>query len=183
MDSSLADFEASMTAKLRVMMSPAETSLDWESFFVNDESKPVWLKAREASIKRVPGFWRDLPPIQFGMQLFDMAGALGYRRVILTKGPRKNSPAWKEKVDWCDAHLPELDDLTICTDKGLTYGKVLYDDFPPYILRWLTWRPRGKVLMLDTFHNKGFEHSNVMRVYRDDFEGQRASILAFLGEV
>jgi hypothetical protein len=64
----------------------------------------------------------------------------------------------------------------------LVYGKVLYDDFPPYILRWLEWRPRGKVLMLDAQHNRDFTHPNVFRCTRDPIAAQRGAILDFLGE-
>lgn len=183
LDSSLADFDFAMREKLRAMMSPGDLTLDWSKFTIDDSTRPDWLTARERTIKKVPGFWIDLAPIEFGIKLFHMAGTLDYRRVVLTKGPRKNSLAWKEKLDWCALHIPDVEDITICTDKGLTYGKVLYDDYPPYILRWLEWRPRGKVLMLDAPHNREFQHPSVMRVFRDNFEGQQEAILEFLGDL
>jgi 5'-nucleotidase len=184
MDSSLADFEHSLTEKLAKMMSPIEQQgIDWSQFTPDDSTRPDWLKARERAIKKEPGFWSELPTIEFGMQLFELAGTLNYRRMILTKGPRKNSLAWKEKIDWCMTHIPDVEDLAICTDKGLVYGKVLYDDYPPYVMRWLEWRPRGRVLMLDATHNQGFEHPRVFRCYRRPLSEQLEPILEFLGDL
>jgi hypothetical protein len=59
--------------------------------------------------------------------------------------------------------LPDAQ-VTITQDKGLVYGKVLFDDWPGYITRWLEWRPRGLVLMLDHSWNQGFQHDNVIRI-------------------
>ena len=54
--------------------------------------------------------------------------------------------------------------VTITEDKGLVYGKVLFDDWPNYITRWLKWRKRGLVLMLDHPWNQSFFHPNVIRI-------------------
>lgn len=180
MDSSLADFEARMTEKLKELVSPYEAGIDYSELRYPNEV-PDWFRARKDLIKREPGFWRDLPVIPIGMELYHLLGELGYERMILTKGPRTNTPAWTEKVQWCVKHVPDAE-ITITHDKGLVYGKVLYDDFPPYILRWLEWRPRGKVLMLDAPHNHDFQHPNVLRCVREPLEKQRSTILAFLGE-
>lgn len=179
LDCSLADFEASMNEKLRLIMSPAEADMDFSEY--RYPNGPDWWKARKDLIKRQPGFWMDLPVIPFGMELYDLLGQLNYSRMILTKGPTSNSAAWTEKVIWCSRQVPTAG-VTITDDKGLVYGKILYDDFPPYILRWLEWRPRGKVLMLDNAHNQDFEHPNVKRCFRTPLAEQKASILAFLGE-
>ena len=49
-----------------------------------------------------------------------------------------------EKVQWCDRHLADFPhQITITMDKGLVYGKLLVDDWPDYVLRWLRWRKRG----------------------------------------
>jgi 5'(3')-deoxyribonucleotidase len=180
MDNSLADFEASMNEKLLAIRSPFEP----ETFPPEHEypdKDPDWLKARKNLIKRQPGFWRGLPTIQFGIDLYNFFGHLGYRRMILTKGPRGNAPVWTEKVEWCQAHIPDAD-ITITHDKGIVYGKVLYDDFPPYIKRWLEWRPRGKVFMLDAPHNRDFHHPNILRCYRHSLDEQKEAILTHLAK-
>tara|TARA_Y100000310_G_C20512920_1_gene729762 strand:+ start:436 stop:588 length:153 start_codon:yes stop_codon:yes gene_type:complete len=48
--------------------------------------------------------------------------------------------------------------MTITEDKGIVYGKVLVDDYPCYIKRWLENRPRGLVIMPAHSYNRDFEH-------------------------
>ena len=178
MDSSLADFEAGMKHHLLATRSPYEPEeLPPEHQYPNPS--PAWLKARKVLIKKLPGFWATLPVISFGMELYHAFDEWGYKRMILTKGPWKNPAAWMEKVQWCQEHVPDAD-ITITHDKGLVYGKVLYDDYPPYIERWLEWRPRGKVLMLDSAINKDFSHPNVLRVHRTPLAEQEIKIKEFL---
>jgi hypothetical protein len=64
---------------------------------------------------------------------------------------------------WIDKHLGQGVDITITRDKGLVYGKVLVDDWPEYINRWLEWRPRGLVIMPANEANKGYFHPQVIR--------------------
>ena len=183
MDGSLADLEKEMTAKLVEMASPVEFAEGVDALqFRYPNRSPPWLKARKKLIKLMPGFWEGLEPIQFGLDLYAMFGTLGYRRVILTRGPRNNSQAWAEKVRWCERYVPDAG-ITVTLDKGIVYGKVLYDDFPPYIEAWLKWRPRGKVIMLDAAHNQSFQHPQVLRVTREPLPTQIEQILEFIGEL
>ncbi len=62
------------------------------------------------------------------------------------------------------------------------YGKMLTDDWPNYMIRWLEWRPRGLGIMPAQKWNEGFEHSNVVRYdgtnlaeVRDRMEAIRAT--------
>lgn len=120
----------------------------------------------ELLIKQQPGFWRNLPPIELGLKIACQLEKLGYRIMVLSKGPVRSTNAWTEKVEWCRQWLP-FADVTITFDKGLVYGRVLVDDFPEYILRWLEWRPRGVVLMPRRPCNAGFKHPNVHEVAED----------------
>jgi len=86
----------------------------------------------------------------------------GYKIMILTGGPRKNPHAWSGKKIWMDKNLGEDVDITITRDKGLVYGKILVDDYPVYIERWLEWRPRGLIIMPVNEENKNFSHKNVI---------------------
>ena len=67
------------------------------------------------------------------------------------------------KKKWIDKNLGEDVDFTITRDKGLVYGKVLVDDYPQYIERWLKWRERGLVIMPANESNKYFNHQQVIR--------------------
>lgn len=153
----MADYDGAMRAELKKLLAPGEELPEnpWEA-------EPHW-EARMDLVKRQPGFWRGLKKIQVGFFVFELIGTLGFQRVILTKGPVNTTSAWTEKAQWRNEFLPGTP-LFIVEDKGLVYGKVLYDDWPKYILRWLEWRPRGRVLMRDTPYNQGFEHPQVMRL-------------------
>lgn len=178
MDGSLADLSAAMTTKLMEMASPLELSsnMDPRQFITKS---PPWLRARKHAIKRVPGFWEHLEPIQFGLDLYQMFGELGYRRIVLTRGPRRNSQAWAEKVRWCERYVPDAE-ITVTLEKGLYHGTVLYDDYPPYIESWLKWHAKGRVIMLDGPINQKFQHPQVLRVTREPLSSQRDAILEFL---
>lgn len=141
LDGSLADFDKSMKQQLSLLRSPTEDpTLDETAY----EDVPH-IKARRRMIKSQPGFWRNLERIELGFQVFNMAKTLAFTPVILSKGPRKIAAAWEEKVEWCVEHVPNVP-IILSEDKGLVYGKFLCDDWPLYIERWLTWRPRGLVI-------------------------------------
>lgn len=161
LDGSLADYDHSMRVMLQQVKSPDESLPD--NLY---EAAPHW-RARMDLIKRQPGFWSGLEPIRIGFIVYDeLIHAAGFKPIVLTKGPRRTTAAWTEKANWVREHLPDAQ-LCITEDKGLVYGKVLYDDWPDYITRWLEWRPRGKVIMRTTRYNRGFEHPQVLRIPED----------------
>lgn len=161
LDGTLADFDGAMAEKLSSLRSPGEDP----ALEVYGQEKHPWLEARRDAIKARPGFWRSLARIPDGFAVLEMIRQVGFEIHILTKGPTKTTSAWTEKVEWCQAHVPGVP-ITVTLDKGLVYGRVLFDDWPPYIERWLAWRPRGLVIMLDHPWNQGFEHPNVFRYKR-----------------
>ena len=71
--------------------------------------------------------------------------------------------SWKGKKKWVDKYLGPETDITITRDKGIVYGKVLVDDYPGYIERWLSWRDRGLVIMPANKDNINFSHPQVIR--------------------
>lgn len=165
LDGTLADFEGAMKAKMQELATPGE-----QAFYQDQEAEPQHIKARRRAIKRQPGFWSGLVPLQLGFMVFDACITLKYQINILSKAPGTMSGlnAWSEKAEWCYKHLgdryPKLDfSISLVQDKGLHYGRVLTDDWPSYILRWLTWRPRGLVIMPAADYNEAFEHPNVIR--------------------
>lgn len=164
LDGTLADFDHSMYEKMVAMQAPSEEPLQPGDLLDPDRVFPEYMEARMRSIKQQPGFWRELKPIPLGMEVLDLIRYHGFKINILTKGPRRNPPAWAEKLEWVHRHVPDAPGITITLDKGLQYGRVLFDDWPPYIERWLQWRPRGWVLMLDHAGNRKFSHPQVLRV-------------------
>lgn len=114
-------------------------------------------------IKNKPGWWANLKPLGFGMDIVKTLREIGFRLVICSKGPRKAVGAWTEKVQWVQQHIPDAD-IVLTQDKSLVYGRLLVDDWPEYIKPWLEVRPRGIVLMPATAKNKNFKHPRVYRL-------------------
>lgn len=106
-------------------------------------------------IRSQPGWYANLEPIPFGIWMVGQLKRMGFSIMVLTKGNPYAKNAWSEKADWCGRHLKGAK-ITITEDKGLVYGKVLVDDWPPYVTRWLAHRPRGIVLMPSRRWNKEF---------------------------
>jgi len=157
LDGTLADFDEAMKRDLKKIAAPLEENIDpW------NKTKP-WIKERKNLVMRQPGWWKNLKPITNGFHILHDILNLDFEVHVLTKGPSTSSIAWAEKVEWCHKHLPPEVKITLTEDKGLVYGKVLVDDWPNYIERWLKWRPRGLVIMPDRPYNKDFEHPNVLR--------------------
>lgn len=161
LDGSVAAMTAAIVDGLNLMRSPSEPILTEADL----DDPPEWLDRRMDYIKQHPGFWQNLAIIPEGMLIVEMMRQFGFSLNILSKGPRKAVNAWTEKVIWCQKHIPDAD-VHLVMSKGLTYGRVLFDDFPDYITQWLAFRPRGVVLMLDQPWNQKFSHPNVVRVGR-----------------
>lgn len=159
LDGSLADYEGQLRKDLEALRAPGEPPLGspWE-----DEHRLPYIAARMRLIKSQPGWWLSLPPIPRGLRVFEAAREMGFNCQVLTKGPSGHPLAWAEKLQWCDQHLGTIP-VTITKDKGLVYGKLLYDDFPPYCERWLEHRPRGLVIMPATYYNRDFHHPQVVK--------------------
>lgn len=152
MDGTVTDFHEALERDLQVVLGADR-----------EKVSPETLENIERLIKVQPGWWRDLNPIELGLNIAKTLEDIGFRLMVLTKGPVFSKNAWTEKVEWCAEHLPHAN-VTITHDKGLVYGKVLIDDWPPYIERWLEWRPRGIVIMPAQKWNENFIHPNVYRV-------------------
>lgn len=118
-----------------------------------------------------------------GFHVLNVAAEIGFDIHVLTQGPMSTSGAWTQKLEWFKENVllhvnssnnlacPEAK-ITITRDKGLVYGRVLVDDWPEYILKWLTFRKRGLVIMPAREWNKDFTHEQVLRYdyQKDDLE-------------
>ena len=178
MDGTLCDYVGTLLRDVRELAAPCEPSYSVTDLF--DEDKP-WLKARMDLIKRQPGWWRNLPPLQLGMGLFLEASLMGFDVEILTKGPVSKRQAWAEKGEWIDRHLgSEVTVNIVGRGKYAYYGRFLCDDYVPYMLEWLEHRPRGLGLLIATEENTSFTHPNVIRCTKDNKEEAVAAMRAAL---
>ncbi len=158
MDGTLFDYEGSLEFELEKIRSPNEPKIDF-----NFNDNPVYLQNRIDLITSQESFWADMPVFQLGWDVLNITKSLGYRNMILTQGPRKKSAAWSGKHKCIDKHLGEDFDRTFTRDKGLVYAKVLVDDYPGYIEKWLKWRKNGHVIMPANKLNESYVHPQVTR--------------------
>src|SRR5262249_35853834 len=155
LDGTLADYDAAMRRDMRLLQAPGEP--EWDPSTDRDAE---YLKERQKLIRRQPGWWESLERYPPGFEILSEARALHFQCHVLTKGPASAVSSWPEKLLRCQKHVPDLL-VTVTQDKGLVYGKVLVDDWPPYVSRWMEWRPRGLVIMPAHPWNEGFTHSSV----------------------
>jgi 5'-nucleotidase len=169
MDGTLCDYDKGLFDVLESVRSPSEPV--FHPPLADDASD--YIKKRADLIRASASWWENLGKFKLGWDILDVARTLGYRNMILTQGPRKNPESWSGKKRWIDRNLGENADITITRDKGLVYGKVLVDDFPRYIERWLSWRERGLVIMPAHESNRDYRHPNVIR-----YDGANLDIVA-----
>ena len=165
LDGTVADCDGALKEAMETLCSPGEPAY---ADRYTDGTEPSYIEARRKMVQRQPGFWRNLKKIPLGFEVVEELRKTGFQLHVLSKGPRKNGSAWGEKLEWSIEHLPDAT-VTVTGDKSISYGRVLFDDFPPYFLAWLKVHPRGLVICLAHPWNKEFEkggskaHPNVIR--------------------
>jgi hypothetical protein len=159
MDGTVADYTGAMKQDMAKIASPDD--LPYKDF---DDDAPEYIRARRKMIVKQPEWWYNLPMLPLGMAVVNIFRELKFHIHILTKGPHTKPEAWSQKAEWCLRHIPDAM-INITEDKGLFYGKVLMDDYPDYVERWLEWRPRGFVIMPAYDYNEHFQHPNVFRLH------------------
>jgi len=172
MDGTGADFHSAMERDLKKLMGPGEEPL----LTAEDEEKYPHIKERRRLIKNQPEWWFNLETLPRGFRVLAMLRELGYRITVLTRGPKGISAAWSEKVRWCQKHIPDARVTVTSDEKGRVYGRVLVDDWVPYIEPWLKRRPRGLVILPDQPWNQGFSHPQVVRHTENDDEVRKLLI-------
>lgn len=157
MDGTLFDYETKLKEDLEKIAYPNEPKIKLS------KDNPDYLQNRINLITSQESWWENLPRFKLGWDVFEITKELGYSHTILTQGPRSKPLAWSGKKKCIAKHLGEDFDIMITRNKGLVYGKVLVDDFPPYIENWLKWRKNGQVIMPANEFNEYFKHPQVIR--------------------
>jgi len=161
LDGTLADYDKAIRRDLELIRSPYEPLIGEFVSFHKDDMSP-YMKARVKMIRSQPGWWLNLEPLKEGFEIINLLRKYEFILHILTKAPHSVDSAWTEKVMWCKKYLPNID-ITISQNKGLVYGKILFDDWPPYVVNWLKYRSRGLVIMIEQRWNKDFTHPQVVK--------------------
>lgn len=83
----------------------------------------------ENDLDEVPGFFRDLPPIDGAIEAFHELSE-HYDVYILSTAPWRNPSAWIDKLLWVKKHLPKVarKRLILSHNKHLNKGNYLIDD-------------------------------------------------------
>jgi len=163
MDCSLFDYQSSMISRLNEM-AENDTNIvaDKENLWQLDND--LKFKVKIDKIKSTPGFWRDLPPIENGFEIYKHVKTLGFKIEILTKGPRRFPNAWGEKLECCQKHFGEKVNVNVVTTKKLFFGDILYDDFPSYLSDWLTFNDSSIAIMPVYHSNNKYFHNRLIRL-------------------
>lgn len=172
MDGTLCDHDKILKEELEKIKSPSDETYD--SLFGG--GIPEYIQNRGDLIRSSESFWENLPRFKLGWDILEVAKELGYKIMILTQGLRKNPLAWSGKKKWIDRELGENVDITLTRDKGLVYGKILVDDYPEYVKKWLVHRHRGLVIMPANSQNKNFKHPQVIRYDGSNLEEVKAAM-------
>jgi len=159
LDETLAAYRKTLQDDYDKIASPEEEDRSLEPH----DDLPEWKLNRVRLIRKVPGWWTNLPKLRDGFEILKMAREIGYGIHILTQGPESTPSAWTEKVIWCQHNLGLNISITVTQEKSNYYGKVLVDDYPGYVKKWLHWHKRGLVIMPHREQNKDYDHPNVIR--------------------
>jgi len=155
-DGTLADYHAAMQRDLSVILTPDDYQL-WTKGIETER-----IKAAIKLIRSQPNWWINLAKLQDGFDLLQVVRDMKFSINILTKGPFNHPNSWSEKVEWCRKYVSDAA-ITITENKSLVYGKVLVDDWPPCVIDWLAFRPRGLVILPDRPWNQDLQHKQVIR--------------------
>lgn len=158
LDGTLCDHDKALKKSYELIKSPLDKEL-----IIFEENLPEYIENRINLIRSQPGWWEKLEKLEKGFEIYSLLEKMGFKNRILTKGPTISENAWTEKLRWVKKNIQEFQDISIVKDKSIVYGRILVDDYPPYLSAWLKNRPRGVGIMPAQEYNKGFRHPRVFR--------------------
>ena len=180
MDCSLFDYQHAMTTALNAMAENESELITNEENLWHLDGNPV-MKARQEEIKARKNWWRDLPPIQLGFDIYNHCKQLGYKIEILTKGPRKFPNAWSEKLECCQIHFGPKINVNVVSSKKYFFGNILYDDFPSYQSDWLKQNDSSWGIMPIYPSNRKYFHNRLVRL-DDNVDEVKEKLSKFIEE-
>lgn len=148
LDGTLANYEKAMRSWLDRLKSLEEPDFEIHA------REPSYFYERQRIIRRQPGFWRSLEPVELGLRVLRIAQEVGFSNFhACTRAPSDCPSAWSEKFEWVQQQkvaglLPKDMKITITEDKGTVYGRFLCDDHIPFLNRWLQHRKRGLAILV-----------------------------------
>lgn len=110
---------------LFVDMDNVLVNFEWGVEQLSDKEK----EACDHEYDEIPGFFRDLPPIDGALEAYQELSSQ-YDTYLLSTASWHNPSAWKDKLLWVQEHLPETGykRLNLSHHKNLSHGDYLIDD-------------------------------------------------------
>lgn len=136
-----------------------------------EDSMPQEIKERIKEIQNRKDWWRTLPVLEKGIQLWQYLRTLGFETALATKGPYLKPQAWGEKFQWQKELLPEADEMIITSkNKERIRGEILVDDWPSYVLGFLEKNKNSIAIIPEREYNLKFKHPRTVHYTGNNFE-------------
>lgn len=116
-----------------------------------------------------PGWWENLPKLNDGFELYNLAQEEGFETQLLSKAPETYDLAWTEKKRWRDKYA-RGSKLTLTEDKSRYDGEILFDDWVPYVADWLKRHQSGRAVLPIRLWNSEYKHSRAIHYTRDNLK-------------
>lgn len=175
MDNTLVDWDTAILRDLNALRCHKEEKVT----IIPKNGIKKHFRARMDRIMMSIDWWANLDTVQLGMDLWTLAGELGFERVICTQGPRRNPYAWTGKKLWVDKVLGQDVKVIITRDKSLVKGAILVDDWPLYVIPWLEENPKSAVILPKHHHNITFKHKRATIYSGKNIQDIRNIMLSF----
>jgi len=154
MDDTLCDNFGQRTRDLRkIFKNESEVIPDYRS-----SKCPLHVQKKLRKIMSQPGWWENLPRLEDGFELYELAKKENAEIEILTRAPRTYPLAWTEKFLWCMKNVPDVDNINLTFKKKKYPGDILIDDWPEYITSWLDYNQNRRAILPLREWNKDYTH-------------------------
>lgn len=134
MDGVLADFDAELTARIKIRYPHIPLLSTQQNFYFSQDYPEYETDIRNISDEQ--GFFESLPPIDHAIEGWQRLIDLGYHPRICSSPKRTNPYSKSEKLTWLTQHMAPVfgdaivHEAIITKDKHLCDGIVLIDDRP-----------------------------------------------------
>lgn len=136
-----------------------------------EDSMPLEIRKKIKEIRNQKDWWRTLPTIESGTQLWQYMRGLGFETALATKGPYLQPQAWGEKLQWQKEILPEADEIIISSkNKNRIDGDVLVDDWPTYVAGFLENHSKSVAIVPERQYNLEFKHPRAIHYDGKNFK-------------
>lgn len=164
MDGTLVDYDGAFLRDLKRISKKEERDLidSYKGNIWKMCSENFLFERRRHMITSQYGWWVNLKPLEENIDVVRLMHEMEFEIHICTQAPFSKSFSWMEKTENIKKNLDIPVKMNIVTDKSLFYGAVLFDDYQPFMEKWLEYRPRGLGILPKNEGNKDYSHPNAI---------------------